>query len=415
MDNRIGFNRRAGGLAAGLGALLAASAAQGAPADDSIIAAINAGHPIVEVRSRYEHVDQPGLPNSADAFTTRLLIGWETANWRGLKTLVEYKIVQHLGEQDFNTTTNGRTTFPVVADPDTQELNLAQVVWKPASSFQAGVGRQRVLIDDQRFIGNAGWRQDEQTFDAARADVAFGRLTATYAYLEKVNRVYGTRLDWSCDCHLVNAGYAVVAPLRLEGFYYALDFRQAPASSTETWGARLTGRLKARPLTLAYGATWARQSDYRNNPGRFSLDFREGDAAATAGITTVKVVYESLQGDGQRGFSTPLATLHAHLGWDDVFLTTPKDGLQNVNVALDVKPKLKLGPLHGVDLTARWFDFHTERTGKDLGREWDVSLGAALGPKLTVLAKFAEFDAAEAPLLPYVSRRKVWLMLEYKL
>jgi hypothetical protein len=33
------------------------------------------------------------------------------------------------------------------------------------------LGRQRVNLDDQRFIGAAAWRQHEQTFDAARAEM----------------------------------------------------------------------------------------------------------------------------------------------------------------------------------------------------------------------------------------------------
>src|SRR5581483_2199502 len=129
---------------------------------------------------------------------------------------------------------NGRTAYPVVADPDTHELDRAFVRWSPSKVFQATVGRQRILIDDQRFVGDAGWRQDEQTFDAARADLSLGGLKATYVYLEKVNRVFATALDWGSDSHLANVSYAVAPPLRLEAFLYALDFKPSPANSTET-------------------------------------------------------------------------------------------------------------------------------------------------------------------------------------
>jgi hypothetical protein len=30
------------------------------------------------------------------------------------------------------------------------------------------LGRQRINLDDQRFVGSVGWRQNEQTFDAVR-------------------------------------------------------------------------------------------------------------------------------------------------------------------------------------------------------------------------------------------------------
>jgi hypothetical protein len=415
MRGSVHIGRFVVGLGGGLGLVAAGSLAAAQPATSSIVDAINAGKPIIEVRSRYEHVDQPNLANDADAFTTRLLIGWQTAEWNRLQAQVVYKVVQHIGAGDFNTTINGRTAFPVVADPDTHELDRAQVTWSPSRAFQATIGRQRILIDDQRFVGDAGWRQDEQTFDAARVDFHVAGLKATYAYLEKANRVFATAQDWSSDSHLLNASYALAEPLRLEAFFYALDFKQSPANSTETWGVKASGALRAAAVKLAYDATWARQSDYRNNPGRFGLDFWAGDATASYGIATLKATYESLQGDGARGFGTPLATLHAHLGWDDVFLTTPKDGLRNLNLALELRPKAAVGPLHGLDLIGRAFDFHAERTGQELGREWDISLGAVIAPRLTALIKFAQFDAATPTVVPFVSRRKFWAMLEYKL
>ena len=93
-----------------------------------------------------------------------------------------------------------------------------------------------MLIDDQRFVGNVGWRQDEQTFDALRADFTLGRLKATYAYVFHVNRIFGQALDWKSVSHLLNVTYAVADPLRLEGFVYALDFSNSPANSTLTAG-----------------------------------------------------------------------------------------------------------------------------------------------------------------------------------
>ncbi|MGL1204265.1 alginate export family protein, partial [Vibrio parahaemolyticus] len=38
------------------------------------------------------------------------------------------------------------------------------------------VGRQRITLDDQRWVGNAGWRQNEQRFDAARIETRLGPI-----------------------------------------------------------------------------------------------------------------------------------------------------------------------------------------------------------------------------------------------
>src|SRR3546814_18226061 len=53
------------------------------------------------------------------------------------------------------------------------------------------VGRQRINLDDQRFVGSVGWRQNEQTFDAARLESTFGpvQVDATYAWSNRT--IYG--------------------------------------------------------------------------------------------------------------------------------------------------------------------------------------------------------------------------------
>ena len=72
----------------------------------------------------------------------------------------------------------------------------------------------------------------------------------------------------------------------------------------------------------------------------------------TTGIVTVKAAYESLEGNGARGFSTPLATLHAFQGWADVFLNTPADGVDDASLTLVVRPPIAaLAAPHACDGT----------------------------------------------------------------
>ena len=143
--------------------------AQTAPASASLGNTINGGKQLLEVRGRYEFVDQTRtatLTDPADALTVRTRLGWETAAWNGLRGLVEVTNVSHLGPERFAVNTPGAATpplnganqarFPVVNDPDVNELNRLQVTWAPSATFHLTVGRQRVLIDDQRFVGNAG-------------------------------------------------------------------------------------------------------------------------------------------------------------------------------------------------------------------------------------------------------------------
>lgn len=381
------------------------------PAPPTLSEAIAGGKFLFEERVRYETVDQANLSNTAEAFTARTRMGWETGAWHGLKALMEFEDVRQLGTEDHNTTINGKTAFPVIGDPEVTELNRLQLTWTPNATFSATLGRQRILLDDQRFVGNVGWRQDEQTFDAIRADATFGKLKTTYAYVSQVNRVFAEKLDWDSDSHIFHATYALSEPLKLQGFVYALDFEQSPANSTITTGAKATGAVWVSLVKVAYGATYAGQSDHGRNTGDFDLAYWEADVSATFDIYTAKASYESLEGDGVRGFATPLATLHAWQGWADVFLTTPTNGINDLNVSLNAKPRFKLTYLFNLDLTARYHDFEAERTGANLGSEWNAQITAAFNPKLSGLVKYADYDGAAG----FPSRTKLWVGLEYKL
>ena len=99
--------------------------------------------------------------------------------------------VTHVDPAHYNTTINGKKTYPVVSDPDVTQLNRLQLAWTPNSYLTTTVGRQRILIDDQRFVGNANWRQDEQTFDAVKADATYGRLKGSYIYMWRVELALG--------------------------------------------------------------------------------------------------------------------------------------------------------------------------------------------------------------------------------
>src|SRR5690606_24748309 len=117
----------------------------------------------------------------------------------------------------------------------------AQLSWTNGQGETVTAGRQRIVLDDARFVGNVGWRQDEQTYDAVRADATLGPVAITYAWVGEINRVFAEGADWDSDSHLLNAAWAVSPALKLTGFVYALDLTQAPAQSTIAYGLRASG------------------------------------------------------------------------------------------------------------------------------------------------------------------------------
>jgi hypothetical protein len=393
-----------------------------------------AGKPIVEFRLRYEGVDQANYAKDARAVTLRTRLGWETGAWNGLKGLVELEDVRALGGEQYAVNVPGASTpplngadkarYPLVNDPEVTELNRAQVSWTPSKALQVVVGRQRILLDDQRFVGAVAWRQDEQTFDAVRLDGRHGQWSGTYAYVTRVNRILGDLRDWNSDSHLANLAWSPAESLKLQGFAYALDFQNSPANSSITRGVRATGKTKAGPYKIGWGATFARQSDYHGNTPSYDLDYVAGEASGTLGVYTARLGYESLEGDGTRGFTTPLGTVHAFNGWSDSWVSPGgnksfADGLRDLNLGLNVKPRFKARRLSNLDLLVRYHDFDAQRTGADLGHEWELQLTAAITPRLSLLAKYADFRREGAvptgTQAPPPSRTKAWLSLEYRL
>jgi hypothetical protein len=391
----------------GFGVLAVTTAFSGPAAAQSLGEAIAAGKPIFELRPRYERVEQAGFAEEAEALTLRTRLGWETGAWHGLKALVELEDVRAGG--DYNDGVPPVEPYPVIGDPDVTEVNRAFVSWTASPSATVTFGRQAIALDDQRFIGPSSWRQDEQTFDAVRGDFKVGKLAVTGAWIGQVNRVFAEELDWESDSWVARASYPVSDLFTPAAFVYALDFDNAAASSSLTAGLRATGKTKAGPVAVSYAASYARQSEYGGNPGDFELDYMAAELAGTVGLFTLKGAYEVLEGDGVRGFATPLATLHAFNGWADVFLTTPANGLEDRNVSFSFKPTA-VAPLKGLELTARYHDFEAERTGAPLGEEVDLLASAKLTAKLSALVKYADYNGAPG----FADRQKLWVGVEFK-
>jgi Alginate export len=396
----------------GAGALATTAAAETAPPGD-IVSAIQGGKLILDARARVEEVDQSNVAD-AEAFTLRTHLGWETAAYRGFTALIEAEDVRQLGGGDYNDGVPPAEPFATIADPDVTEINRAQLAWTINPHFGVTLGRQRISFDDQRFVGPSPWRQDEQTFDAARADVAYGRFKATYAYVDHVNRVFAEALDWDGPSHFLNASFAVDPHLKLSGFAYLLDFDEpaaALAQSSATYGVRAAGAATLEGVKLDYAATYATQEDYGSNPASFDLDYVGAELTAAMGAFSGRVMYEELEGDGARGFATPLASLHPFNGWAGVFGATPADGLKDFNVMGTMRPSFSAEHLSNIVLSARYHDFEAERTGADLGDEIDLLATAALTPNISAMLKYADYDGTGAP----ADTTRAWLGLEFKL
>ncbi|MCX7042971.1 MAG: porin, partial [Gammaproteobacteria bacterium] len=230
-----------------------------------------------DLRARHEHVADDAFANSADATTLRLRFGLRGDFGHGWSALLEGEGIVD-GDDDYNSGANGRTAYPAVIDPDGAEVNQAWVGWKNAR-FTATVGRQRLIFDNARWVGNSGWRQNEQTFDAVAVDFKPGEAwNLRYAWLDKVHRVASDEArdplarERDLSTHLLSGSFKHGSQ-QWTGYAWLHDDRDVATASTATYGLRWTGTQKQGELIWGWSAEIARQRDHADNPVDFSHSY----------------------------------------------------------------------------------------------------------------------------------------------
>ena len=361
------------------------------------LAGISEGTLSLNANLRYEGVFQDNALKDANALTLRTRLGYTTADYQGLSATVSFEDVRALVDNYNAAGLNGKPTYSVVADPEVTELDLAMLQYK-GSNYVAKIGRQVIAWDGQRFVGHVGWRQDRQTFDALALDfMPMDKLTLKYAYIDKRNRIFAEAKDVNSSDHLLNASYKTAFGT-VTGYAYLLDDQDADVQ-IDTYGVSLTGAKQLDSVKLLYTAEFATQ-DKDAYTATYSL-LEAG--AAIAGIT-YKVGYELLGSDeGQYGFSTPLATGHKFNGWADMFLNTPKEGLQDIYVSAS-------GKAFGGSWIATYHDFSADDASASMdsyGSELDLQYGYSFSKEYTAGVKLAMYSADDVG----VDTDKVWVWL----
>ncbi|WP_394233891.1 hypothetical protein [Pseudomonas anguilliseptica] len=371
--------------------------------------------PILDARYRYEHVDQDNPLKHANAQTLRTRVGVQSGKWYGLSALIEADNVSRIGDASYNETRNGQSEYSVVADPDGSEINQALLRYDHQYG-SAVLGRQRINLDNQRFVGGVAWRQNEQTYDGALAQLKpLDGLTLTYAYIDNINSIFGPgngRYDSAANpanivghSHLLNAQYILMPELTATAYQYrlGLDNLTAGSQSSKTTGLRLNGAVKG----LSYVLEYAQQSEYADNPLDLDSDYYLAELGYSLKGVALKAGYEVLGGDegpGNRAFQTPLATKHAFQGWSDIFLMTPAGGVKDAYAGVTA-------PLLGGSLQAWYHDFRAEQGSSQYGEEINLSYAHPIpGVKgLVGLVKYASYDADDFA----VDTDKAWLQVQY--
>ena len=293
----------------------------------------------------------------------------------------------------------------------------------------ADAGRQRLVLDNQRFIGDADWRQNIQTFDAATVHVQpIEHLDFLYSYIWDVHRVYGnvsglstTNRDFHSDSHLVNVSCSAWNYGRFVGYAYLLGLTNAAGAnnSCATWGGYFAGDAAVNDvLSLDYRAEYAWQTDYGRSTLRYSADYWNLELGASvqpfafgAGCERLGSGANTGQAGGLASFRTPLDSPHPFDGWAEVFGSPPSAGLRDLYAYAQVTLPAQI-PLRFV-----YHKFDADSGNGDYGQEFDLVATKSFGKHWQVLLEYACYNGANAapPAIAaaHLDWQRCWAQLEF--
>jgi hypothetical protein len=350
---------------------------------------------------RYESVSQDNALKDADALTLRARIGYVTDTVNGFSAVIEGEASVELVD-DFSVPPAGVRPgqFSVIADPESEEIDQAYVKYS-TNGFSAKVGRQVFTLDGHRFVGHVGWRQDRQTFDGVVVNYKpDNKFTLTASYITKRNRIFADQSDIDSKDTILHSSYKTAFG-KVTGYAHLLEVDSGLPNSLDTYGINFSGSKKAGDINLLYTAEFASQETNE----LFDTEYLFVEGGAVIRGITAKFGYELLgSDDGQKGFATPLATLHKFNGWADQFLGTPDAGLEDIYVSL-------AGKLAGGKWLATVHKFSADESlngADDLGNEINLQYTRKLSDKVTGGVKLANYSAGDS-VFGKVDTDKFWL------
>lgn len=359
----------------------------------------------IDLNLRYEAVDQDNASKDASALTLRTRLNYTSASYNDFTAVIEFEDSRQIaGVNDYNDTVGNNTEYSVIADPETTELDQAFVQYKK-DGVTAKIGRQVITLDNHRYVGHVGWRQDRQTFDAATITyAALDNIKMSYSYINKRNRIFSDEKNFDSKDHLLNITYKTSYG-KLTAYSYLLEIDEGTANSLDTFGVSFNGKKDK----FSYSAEFAAQ-DSEHGSTDYSASYMAIQGGYSFDTLTLKLGAEVLGSDeAMYGFSTPLATLHKFNGWADQFLNTPKEGLVDLYASIS-------GKAFGGGWTVTFHDYSADEstdTVDDLGSEINAVYTKKFAQNYSAGIKYAAYSAGDSAA-GKVDTDKFWLWVGAK-
>lgn len=401
---------------------------------------IKDGKPMTNFRLRYESVDQEGFqpaPNAgekldtAHAFTLRSLIGWQTAPYKNFSFAAQltdvHEFNHNFNDRRENLSEPGKANYANIVDPSFTDVNQLFVDWTGIKNTRVRLGRQQVNLDNVRFIGDIGFRQNMQVFDGVSVlNKSIPDTEIFAAHFEQVRQI-NTELRQG-DIEIVNAKYRISPSESLVGYGYLIDVANlgqnngnplldgtaaqggnglgasqdlvktaTTDASSKTFGLRLDG-VRAIDTTwkVLYTAEYAKQTDYKDGSELIDAHYFKLGGGAMYNSWSVRIDHEKLSSnDGKYAFQTPLGTNHLFQGWADQFLATPRQGMEDTFVTV-------AGSIGKAKLQAEYHVFKSDekfqsigKLGDKYGTEFDASIMYPFTDKISGKLEYAKFNESD--------------------
>ena len=350
--------------------LILGSIAVSAQADDAAVKA-DSGFNIFsdvkfkgELRPRYQFTDVKEVSDNtaADAqrdagssVTNRTNLNFTAKLFEldGMNGTIELNAVNDFGSQQGANQNGGEALVAKIS-----QANIDYTI----AGVTGIIGRKTVNLDNQRFIGSVGWKQNFQTLDLAAVAYGIGDFSILGAYVYGVNAIkdggyeYGRNPEpkytggidsGRTNSFALNASYKIVDPAKITGYAYLLG------SASDTYGLAVTGKIamgdsaklnyradgavQQKATLKAYadgqiGAGTGHKDSILGKAGYVNLDVGANISGFLVGLN-YEVLGGAKAGDNSTtAFQTPLATKHKFNGWADQFLATPTTGLVDLNI-----------------------------------------------------------------------------------
>jgi hypothetical protein len=395
--------------------LVAGSPASAAVVDD-LTTALKSGKADVGLLASFEYKNRDDATSPAKQFSLRTRIGYRTGNFHQFSLYAQFHNLTNAWEE-FRHADGGEADRDLIADPDGNRLYKAYLDYSGLPQTTVRLGRQEIILDDARLLGNIGWRLNGQSFDAVTVtNKSIADLTLFAGYVNQVNTIALTHVDLD-HFYLINAQYAGVKNHKLSVYGYLLDTESTADSARDcaTYGVRVVGK----PGMFNYALDYTLQTDFADGEDH-DADMLNLYAGATVAPIDFGVGYSYISGqDGDdRPFDTLYSTAHKFNGFADLFLSTNggslTPGLQ------DYYAKVATTFL-GVKLSViyHYFDsYEDDQFDGTYGDEVDVVVVKPISDNLKLLVKYANFmqddDESNGFANPTVDTEILTARLEYK-